>query len=247
MHFKAGRQNHNFQIIHFLIGSCSTADAAYGLLADQYEDRNNAIKMYEGAKLRTEAKKERAEQRISDFKASNSVRGRADALEAQADLEDIKAMAETEARNYEAAVQERDFIKECMDKLQAHRKYSDLPLAEALQAVQREEWRGELVRRAENFIFTGGMIPADHFDTMRMHPDFERTIMPHVSNLQQLAREGRHQDLLVYVQKSETRVDLGQVLGLTYEPGPETARIGSTALGNGANGTRAVDFRQRSA
>lgn len=242
MHYKNGRQNHDFQIAHFLVGSCHTADAAYALLQDQYEDRDNAIKMFEGSKLREQAKVTRAqaiikehEQYFRDTAPDNrTARVVATVLEAQADLSDIAAMRETTERNLAAAIAERAFIKQCMDKLEEYRVYRHLPAAEAAQAAQRDEWRLELMKRAENFLLTQGTIPHDHFDTMRMHPDFERIIFPHTNNIQMLLRSGKHQEALAYSLKQ--KLEPVTLLGLTYEsreevpalpaPTPNFARAG---------------------
>ena len=44
------------------------------------------------------------------------------------------------------------------------------------QNNQREEWKLELIHRAENMMLCTGTISPDHFVTMRMHPDFETEI-----------------------------------------------------------------------
>ena len=160
------RQNHDFQITYFIIGACHTPDAAWSMLSDCLESRDNAIKLAESSMLRESAKRIRAEHVI----ACNM--DLADVLEAKADIMEIEAMSLTVEKNLAAAKAERAFIEKCMDCLQPLRKYKDLPPAEAHEAVQREEWKLELITRGENYILMHGNIPAEHFGTMRLHPDF---------------------------------------------------------------------------
>lgn len=171
MQYKTNRQNHDFQIAYFLAGSCHTPDAAYALLSDLHEDRDNAIKSYEASKMREQAKVIRAERLMNSEDA-------ADQLDGQADIVEIEAMRITVEKNLAAAVAERTTIEKCMAKLEPLRKYAHLSLPEANQAAQAEEWKFELIRRAEDFMITTGSIPTDHFATMRMHPEFKTAIMP---------------------------------------------------------------------
>jgi hypothetical protein len=53
------------------------------------------------------------------------------------------------------------------------------------EACQEEEWLGELKQRAENFLLTAGTIPHDHFQTMRMHPQFKAELVPHIQLVNQ--------------------------------------------------------------
>lgn len=227
MHYKNGRQNHDFQIAFFLVGACHTADAAYALLKDQFEDRDNAIKMYNASKLKEEAKKIRANAIIANEKdrvqKSISDGGNPEAwartLEAQAELAEIEAMRETTVRNLKAAQDERAFIQKCIDKLQPHRKFAHLTDAEAGQAAQRDEWRLELMQRASNFLLTGGSIPHDHFNTMRMHPDFEVAILPHLTNVTNALALGRRDEALrIALDSKIDHVDVKDVLGLKLDP-----------------------------
>ena len=70
-----------------------------------------------------------------------------------------------------------------MAELEPQRKFKHLPMLEANEAAQREEWLGELKERAENFLLTTGTIPHDHFHHMRCHPDFEKEIAPHIRKI----------------------------------------------------------------
>lgn len=171
MQYKTNRQNHDFQIAYFLAGSCHTPDAAYGLMSDLHEDRDNAIKSFEASKLREQAKIIRANRLIASA-------DEAEQLEGQADLVEIEAMKATVERNLAAAIAERATIERCMAKIAPLRQYAHLPLPEANQAAQAEEWKYELIRRAEDFMLTTGSIPTDHFATMRLHPAFKTDILP---------------------------------------------------------------------
>lgn len=250
MNYKAGRQNHDFQIAFFLVGSCHTADAAYALLKDQWEDRNNALNLFKGSKLREEAKVLKARGVIEMFKdylpgreAEMDVGQQCALLEAQADLADIEALAATTQRNLEAAEQERDFLQKCIDRLQPHRKFAHLTDAEAAQATQRDEWCLELMHRAENYLITAGTIPHDHYATMRMHPDFDTVIHPYTQNVQMLLQHKRGEEVLKLSQKLKN-FDVMQTLGLAYEPKeavallppPETVSVPQVA---------GADFRRR--
>lgn len=175
---KNHRQNHNFQIAHFLVGSCHTYDAAYALLQDLREERVLAIENYEVSKNREEAKRIRAKRLMSSPDA-------ADRLEGMANSQEIENNAKHGEVLYQAALEELNFIDKCIEKIQPHRKYRHLSDADACQAMQQEEWRLELIHRAENYILTMGTVPADHFVTMRMHPEFVTSILPAINEMRQ--------------------------------------------------------------
>lgn len=170
------RRNHDFQILHFLVGSCHTPDGAYALLCDLREERRNALETARAGALRAQATISRASvRRFSFFKATR--------LEAKADFLEIDAMAATVENCVRAAQDELGFIESCMLKIGPYRKYKHLPLHRAHEEAQRDEWKFELIRRAENFITTAGTLPADEFNTMRMHPDFDKDILPVINRL----------------------------------------------------------------
>ena len=186
MHAKTNRVNSNFQIAYFLAGSCHTADGAYALLCDLRADRADALANYEAAKLRQQAMRLRSERKIaSDDEVEQ--------LEGKADIAEIEAFAETTAKNVAAAMAEVAFIDRCIAELQPQRRFLDLSDPEAHEAAQAEEWKLELIHRAENYLLTVGQIPADQFATMRMHPDWRTEIMPAISEIAQLVGtpEGR--------------------------------------------------------
>lgn len=189
MHAKTNRQNHDFQILHFLVGACHTADGAYALLCDLRDDRADALAHAEAARLREQAKIVRAKRRIASG-------DEAERLEGEADLAEIEAHAETVAKNFAAAKAELAFIQDCIARIQPYRAFAHLPDAEAHEACQREEWRLELVARAQNYLLTAGTIPADHFATMRQHPDFGASILPAIHQTKALMAEGQADALL---------------------------------------------------
>jgi len=173
---KNNRVNHDFQIAYFLAGSCHTPDAAYSLLKDLQEEREMALAQIEGNELRAKAKILRAEKMIdSDDPAT--------VLEGKAELVDMKNNEDFLRRNIEAAKRELDFIQKCIDRLQPYRKYSHLSDHEAHEAIQMEEWKFELVKRAENSLLASGSISTDLLQTMRQHPQFQSDILPAIENI----------------------------------------------------------------
>ena len=183
---KNNRQNSNFQIAYFLAGSCHTPDAAYSLLCDQLDDREAALDNVLVQDLKNQAKIARADAVIENPESSKG-----DILDAQADKLELELGQSRLQKNIDAARDEVAFIKACMDKLEPLRKFAHLPLAEAHQAMQQEEWKQELIDRAENFLITQGSIPTDHFQTMRMHPEFETGISPAIAYMRESIASGQ--------------------------------------------------------
>jgi len=138
-------------------------------------DIEGKIRHAEVQKLRREAKIAAAEEILEDLSSTKSQR-----IEAQADIIEANADVEIWELNLKAAHGELATINQIMDELEPMRKYSHLPLLEATEACQQEEWLGELMTRAENFLVTQGSIPQDHLNTMRCHPDFNKVIAPHI-------------------------------------------------------------------
>lgn len=179
MHSKNNRQNKDFQIAFFLAGSCHTPDGAYSLLCDLKENRELALANVKSSELRNKAKKIKAERLV---KSNDEV----EQLEGQADLAEIDAFAEHNAKNIAAAVDELAFINKCIATVDPLRKYKHLPDPEAHEAAQQEEWKCELIHRAENYLLTTGSIPVDHFGTMRLHPEFKTAILPSIQAISTL-------------------------------------------------------------
>lgn len=182
MHYKTNRLNHDFQIVHFIAGSCHTPDGAYAILCDLKEDRSNAIKAFEASKLRDQAARIRAEKLIAS-------EDEIDRLEGKAKIADLDAMVDTCQKNYLAAMAELSTIENCIAMLQPHRKFKHLTDPEAFEAAQFEEWKLELIRRAENCLLTTGTISTDQFALMRLHPAFVADIVPAINEIRRLLEQ----------------------------------------------------------
>lgn len=187
MHYQTNRVNHDFQIAYFIAGSCHTPDAAYSILCDLKEDRENAINMFKASEKRELAK----QLKINKLKASADPE---EVLEGEALELEMQAMAGTVARNLAAAKAELATIEKCIEKLQPLRVYAHLPDPEAHEAAQHDEWKLELIHRAQNSLLTVGHIAPDQFSTMRMHPAFKTEILPainHISGLLSQVQQGQ--------------------------------------------------------
>lgn len=204
MSSKNNRVNHDFQIAYFLAGSCHTPDAAYSLLRDLQEEREMALAQIEGNQLRAKARIIKAEKMIeSDDPVT--------VLEGQAELADMKNNEVFLKRNIEAAKKELEFIQKCIDRLQPYRKYSHLPDPEAHEAIQMEEWRLELIKRAENCLLASGQISSDLLQTMRQHPQFSTEILPAIENIKMVMTS--NDNFLSIVEKLETnKLDIPKLL-----------------------------------
>lgn len=184
MHYKTNRQNHDFQIAYFLAGSCQTPDAAWSLLCDLRDDRQDALNLAKAGALREQAKRVRATKNLMD-------EDEATRLEAQADLLELDALLSTTQKNIDAAEAELAIILKLQERLQPLRKFAHLPDAEAHEAAQAEEWQLQLIRTAENYMLTQGVIPADHFATMRLHPEFKTKIFPAIEKLNLMVAQAK--------------------------------------------------------
>jgi chromosome condensin MukBEF ATPase and DNA-binding subunit MukB len=192
MHYKTNRLNHDFQIAYFIAGSCQTADAAYSILCDLREDRSNALKSFTAYSKRDQAKVKKAEIKLADWShrayANDEQMKEIEVgiLEAEADIDELRAMADTTQKNYDAALAELSFIEQCMEKLQPYRQFAHLPDAQAHEAAQFNEWKLQLIHTAQNHLLSTNNIPADHWATMRMHPAFEKEILPQIDQFVKL-------------------------------------------------------------
>jgi hypothetical protein len=205
MHAKNNRVNKNFQIAYFLAGSCHTPDGAYSLLKDLQEDREMAFAQLESSDLRIQAKIVKAKHDIEHGQEWEQ-------LEAKAELAEIENNKKFSERNIEAAKQELDFINKCLEKIQPYRRFSHLTDPEAHEAAQHDEWKFELMNRAENYLLTTGSIPTDHFITMRQHPAFIDEILPAIENTKQLMLSNHDKKLLIQ-SLEEQKVDISKLLG----------------------------------
>lgn len=178
MNAKPHRSNTDFQLRHFIAGSCKTADGAWCALYCQRVDMEVKVAHIEIQRMRREAAHIDAVEIIENpaSKPSDVIRAKADMLEQDASLH-VWEM------NAKAAKDELNTITLLMLELEPLRKFSDMSVLEASEACQREEWRLELQSRAEDYIFSHGAIPAEQLATMRQHPDFITHIIPHIQSL----------------------------------------------------------------
>jgi hypothetical protein len=186
---KRHRQNHDFTIIHHLAGSCHTADAAYALLMDLREDRQSAVEAFEVQQLRDLAKECRAKERLGSSSAADQLEGKADLLE----LENNRRAGQV---LLSAAQDEIATIDKAIAALRPKRKFAHLSDAEAVEAIQSEEWAEEMRFRAENHLLTTGTIPPDEFASMRQHPSFAAEVLPRITELQTMIESGQREKLL---------------------------------------------------
>jgi hypothetical protein len=175
MESKPHRTNSDFQLRYFMAGSCHTPDGAWMLMYGQKIIIESNLAHSKAQRLRRDAKIEAAQAVIDDAVAPPHAK-----KSAQADIIEANAELPIWENNVKAACDELATITKLMNELEPKRKYKKLPLLEANEAAQRDEWLGELLERAENFLLMQGTIPHDHFHTMRCHPDFEAKIVPHI-------------------------------------------------------------------
>ena len=176
MHSASHRLNHDFQLRHFLAGSCHTPDAAWTLLYSQKIDMESKLKT---------AKAQAIDRKIKALEAENLLTSSDPIMRLQGE----KIQAELEASQYifdmnvEGAEKELETIVTLMEELEPLCKYAHLPILERNEACWREEWCLELIRRAENNLLAYGTIPPDQLETMRQHPDFKERIVPKILEL----------------------------------------------------------------
>lgn len=144
----------------------------------QMIDREAVVKVCEAAKLKQQAKRLELESIINNQDSKEY-----EVLRAKAELMEMDAHKYTADMNFEAAKKELQTIKDIMAELEPQRKYAHLPLLEANEAAQRDEWAGEFKNRIENYLATIGTIPEDQLRAMRNHPDFANELLPHITSV----------------------------------------------------------------
>ena len=173
MHSSSHRLNHDFQLRHFLAGSCHTPDAAWTLLYAQRIDMESKLKMSKGQEI------DRKIKALEASRLSQSIDER-DRLESQKILADLDSSQYIFEMNIAGAEKELETINDLMSELEPLCQYSHLSILERNEACWREEWCLELIRRAENNLLAYGTIPPDQIETMRQHPDFQERIVPRI-------------------------------------------------------------------
>lgn len=176
MHSAPHRNNSDFQLRYFIANNCHTADIAWCVLYEQKLDIFTKLEATKAKLVRRKAKKLEIDEKL---KSASEV----DRLNAQADLIDWESGEGMLEMAIKGAEQELATIESLMAELEPQRKYGHLPVLEASQVAQREEWLLEFKRRTENYLLSIGTIPEDQLNAMRNHPDFEAEIVPHVKQV----------------------------------------------------------------
>lgn len=176
MHSNPHRNNSDFQLRYFIANNCHTADIAWCVLYEQKLDIFTKLEATKAKLVRRKAKKLEINKKL---KSASEI----DRLNAQADLIDWESGEGMLEMAIKGAEQELATIESLMAELEPQRKYGHLPVLEASQAAQREEWLLEFKRRTENYLLSIGTIPEDQLNAMRNHPDFEAEIVPHVKQV----------------------------------------------------------------
>lgn len=190
MHSAPHRNNSDFQLRHFIAGSCYTADGAWALLYNQLLDIQIKHEHTKAQIVRRKIKAFEFEKRVAE------TIDEIDRLTVEADLIEFRSGDGLLELALAGSERELETIRALMAELEPQRKYAHLPLLEATEAAQREEWLGEFKARIENYLLTQGTIPQDQLEAMRKHPDFENAIVPHISNV------------LTSITKAENKIDL---------------------------------------
>lgn len=177
-------RNSNFQTTYFIAAKCHTADEAYRVLKAQKEERDMAIAKAKGGAHKIKARMLKALSQLDSDKEWERE-------EATGEILEIKAQEQQDKDCLEEAERESEFLQSLIDKVQPHRKFAHLPDHEAFQEAQYEEWRQELIFRAQNFIAAQGHIPPDHLATMRLHPAFEQSIQPVIEHAVSRVQQGK--------------------------------------------------------
>jgi hypothetical protein len=176
MHSAPHRNNSDFQLRYFIANNCHTADVAWCVLYEQKLDIFTKLEATKARLLRRKAKKLAIDEKRQSLNEVERLMAEADLIEWQSG-EGLLEMA------IKGAEQELATIESLMAELEPQRKYGHLPVLEASQAAQREEWLLEFKRRTENYLLSIGTIPEDQLNAMRNHPDFETEIVPHVKQV----------------------------------------------------------------
>jgi len=175
MHAAPHRNNSDFQLRHFIAGSCHTADGAWAILYNQKLDIEIKLATTKAQILRREVRRVELSSRVPNNDLETKL--------IEADWIEFRSTDGLLELAIEGAERELETIKSLMDEYAPHRKYGHLPVLEATEAVQREEWLLEFKNRVENYLLTQGTIPHDQIEAMRQHPDFESKIIPHIKTM----------------------------------------------------------------
>lgn len=174
MHSAPHRNNSDFQLKYFIAGSCHTADGAWNLLYEQKMDAELRLNTVKAGLLRREAR------RLDLIQEEKAIQTEQDRLRYEANKLEFDIQEDLIRLSKEGVERELATILRLMDELEPHRKYKNLPLLEATDAAQQDEWREEFKHRIENYMVSQGTVPHDQLEAMRKHPDFSSDILPHL-------------------------------------------------------------------
>lgn len=169
-------RNSNFQILSFLVGKCRTPDEAYRVLLELREERDGALISAKVSLIKLLAKE--AKTKAPWRKIIPWLR-----LEDEAEMLSVKLNAPVTQQCIDQAEREVAFIDRLIERIKPYREYGHLPDHEAFQACQQKEWLEVLKSRAESMLASQGQISWDHLETMRVHPDFQTVLLPHINKV----------------------------------------------------------------
>jgi hypothetical protein len=178
MHSAPHRNNSDFQLRYFIANNCSTPDMAWCLMYEQRLDIMIKLESTRARLLKREARRLEIEDALNNPNATQAAK-----LMAEADMIEWRSGEGLLELAIKGAEMEIATIEGIMAELDTQRKYAHLPVLEASEAAQREEWLGEFKKRCENYLLSTGSIPEDQLNAMRNHPDFENEIVPHVQQV----------------------------------------------------------------
>lgn len=186
MHWKHSK----YQILHTIVANCHTYDEAYRVLRELEEDYDLSVKLATAEHKRTNAKEIAAnlilaDEHETDFNKLNST----------ADLDTVKARIPSVQSCLNVAVDTLKFLRLCIDKINPHRMYGNLPDHEAHQACQYLEWKLDLIWKSYNMVCASGSMSYDHFINIKLHPESDK-LMPVVESFLSTIRDGKHTELL---------------------------------------------------
>lgn len=167
MHAAPYRTNSDFQWEHFISGTSHTADGKWALLHAQLIGLKMKVNSIPLNRKRRRAHRMRLVRRLKfGWLVPKHTRMMWEADLAEHDVTTFGFdLTETASR------QELATVERLMAEVEADRKFSHLPLLEALGKEQEEEWYHEFCFRAENHIAADFYkIPADQIAAFRQHP-----------------------------------------------------------------------------
>jgi hypothetical protein len=171
------RTNTDFQLEFFIEGTARTTDGKWALLWMQWNVLRQKVDAIPSYHLKREARRMELNWKIehADHPWEKMI--------AQGDLLEHEIGNRHWEVSEAAWTDEVNFLEKRMALLDPICIYRDLPFLVRCESVQREEWCLDLMYKCENFIIATGTIPHDYLDACRLHPDFNKRILPHINAL----------------------------------------------------------------